>query len=81
MSATTDLYPVIKDWVEARKKEGVAANDVLEALGLHLIPGSTAMNEEMRWALAATAAMQYRARVKPRERLADVRAIPLSRVA
>ena len=33
-SDPTDLSPLIKDWVEARKKEGSTPSDIIETLGL-----------------------------------------------
>ena len=66
-----DVYPAIATWVEARKKEGTTATDVIDALGLHLcVRGDE--SEEARWVLAALAVTQYRERARPRKPLAEV---------
>ena len=66
-SGTNDVWPLISNWVEMRRKEGTTASDVMDALGLHLHAADE--DEEARWALVAMAAVQYRQRALPRKRL------------
>jgi NAD-dependent SIR2 family protein deacetylase len=67
-STTEDIWPLIKDWVAKRKKEGTTAADIAESLGLNLL-AAHGQDEETRWALTAMAAVQYRSLTQPRERL------------
>ena len=65
-----DLWPQVSEWVEERRREGTSANDVLEALGLHLFAAD--QDEETRWVLAALAATQWKERAQPRQQLPSV---------
>ena len=68
-STPPDLYAQISSWVDAQKKANLNASDVIDALGLHLLPRGDE-TEETRWVLAALAAIQYRDRSRPRKALA-----------
>ena len=66
-TANVDAWSLVSAWVDQRRKEGSTVNDVLDLLGLHLLAAD--QDDETRWALAAIAAAQCRARVAPRIRL------------
>ena len=70
-STPPDLYAQISSWVDAQKKANLNASDVIDALGLHLLPRGDE-TEETRWVLAALAAIQYRDRSRPRKALAEL---------
>lgn len=66
-SNSLDAWPLVSAWVNAQRKQGKSADDVMEALGLHLLAAD--QDKKTRWTLVALAASQLRARAAPRERL------------
>lgn len=71
MPSVDAVWPKIQDWVEARKKDGQSATDVIDALGLHLLHAA-GTDEKQRWVIAAMAVAQYKQLSQPRTRLPDV---------
>ena len=63
-SSGIDVWPLVSAFIEKQRNEDKSVDDVLHSLGLDLICADR--NVETRWALAALAAAQCRARLAPR---------------
>ena len=72
-SSSTDLWPLISDWVTAKRTAGMTPASVLGLLGLELTPGTR--DEDSVWAVVALAVAEHRQRSGPRRRLSDVHAM------
>ena len=54
-----DLWPLVKDWVAAKKQEGVRPDAVLAVLGLR-ITNLAGQDEDMVWGVVATVLNEHR---------------------
>ena len=71
-STTIDLWPLITDWVQAKRSAGATPAAVLDSLGLQLTREATTRDEDSVWAMVALVVAEYRQRLEPRRRLKEV---------
>ena len=70
-TTTVDLWPIIAEWVQAKRSAGVTPAAVLDPLGLQLTREATIRDEDSVWAMVALAVAEYRQRLEPRRRLKE----------
>ena len=71
-STTIDLWPLISDWVQAKRSAGATPAAVLDSLGLQLTREATTRDEDSVWAMVALVVAEYRQRLEPRRRLKEM---------
>jgi hypothetical protein len=70
-STTVDLWPLISDWVQAKRSAGATPAAVLDSLGLQLTREAATRDEDSVWAMVALVVAEYRQRLEPRRRLKE----------